>query len=190
MSRPFFSIKYPPLLKRTCMPCSTIWPTKTKFFVIVGTCKTLLMQLFLSSLLDGMLSMCRMDVWCRLPSLRSQVDPNFLSHETILGVTSYDLRHWSRRIFRIGVGYQHGVSLMTHDEHSTLVFKVEVGVIVCEFPACGIRLTSFLLALLFTVANLPTIVAGNGPIFFTLFSMETSSSSKVSLTAFVLVPKV
>ena len=22
------------------MPCSTIWPTETKFFVIVGTCKT------------------------------------------------------------------------------------------------------------------------------------------------------
>ena len=42
MSQPSFSMKQPSSLKRTCMPCSTIWPTETKFFVIVGTCKNIL----------------------------------------------------------------------------------------------------------------------------------------------------
>ena len=40
MIRPSFLMKQPPWSNRTCMPCSTIWPTETKFFVIVETCKT------------------------------------------------------------------------------------------------------------------------------------------------------
>ena len=46
---PSFSMKQPSPLKRTCMPCSTIWPTETKFFVMVGTCKTFFMQVWLPS---------------------------------------------------------------------------------------------------------------------------------------------
>ena len=60
MSRPFFSIKQPPLLNRTCMPFSMIWPTETKFFIIVGTCKTFLMQVLLPSFSNEKLPTCRM----------------------------------------------------------------------------------------------------------------------------------
>ena len=66
MSRPSFSMKQPSLLKQTCMPCSTIWPTETKFFVIVGTCKTFLMQVCSPSFPNGTSSMCRMG--CRVSS--------------------------------------------------------------------------------------------------------------------------
>ena len=60
MSRPYFSIKQPSLLKRTCMPCSTIWPNETKFFVMVGTCKTLFYASLIAFFTNGTLPMCRM----------------------------------------------------------------------------------------------------------------------------------
>ena len=61
MSQPSFCIKHPSLLKHNYMPClNTSWPTETKFFDIIRTCKTFLMQLFFPSLPNGMLSMCRM----------------------------------------------------------------------------------------------------------------------------------
>ena len=41
--QPSFLMKQPPWSNQACMPCSIIWPTETKFFVIVGTCKTFLM---------------------------------------------------------------------------------------------------------------------------------------------------
>ena len=43
MLLPSFSMKQPPWLNQTCMPCSTIWPIETKFFVIVETCNMSLM---------------------------------------------------------------------------------------------------------------------------------------------------
>ena len=60
MGQPFFSMKQPSLLKQTCMPCSTIWPTETKFFVMVGTCKIFFMQVWLPSFSNGTSPMCRM----------------------------------------------------------------------------------------------------------------------------------
>ena len=46
MSQLSFSMRQPSWLNRTYIPYSTIWPTKTKFFVMVGTWK-----LFYASLL-------------------------------------------------------------------------------------------------------------------------------------------
>ena len=41
MIRPSFLMKqHQSWSNQTCIPCSTIWPTETKLFVIVGTCKT------------------------------------------------------------------------------------------------------------------------------------------------------
>ena len=65
MNRPF-SIKLPSLLKWTCMPSSTI---ETKFFIMVGTCKTLWMQMFLSFFCKGKSLMCWMG--CVVSSLLS-----------------------------------------------------------------------------------------------------------------------
>ena len=59
MSRPSFSMKQPPWSNRTCIPCSTIWPTETKFFVMVGTCKTFLMYVCLPFSPNRTLPMCR-----------------------------------------------------------------------------------------------------------------------------------
>ena len=108
MSQPSFSMKPPSLLKRTCMPCSTIWPTETKLFVIVGTCKSFLMQVCSPSFPNGTSPMCRMghrrcaewDAECRLRSLCSQVDPACVSRETILGATSCDVRRQNLRTTR------------------------------------------------------------------------------------------
>ena len=58
-SRPSFSMKQPSWLNQTCMSCSTIWPTETKFFALVGTCKTFLMKVLLHSFLNGTLLTCQ-----------------------------------------------------------------------------------------------------------------------------------
>ena len=39
----FFLDETTSVVEATCMLCSTIWPTETRFFVIVGTCKPFLM---------------------------------------------------------------------------------------------------------------------------------------------------
>ena len=109
------------------------------------------------------------DVWCCPLSPRSRVDHVFLGYETILCVTSYDLRHQSRRTIclpnqrsqldRILTWSLLYVSLRTF--HRSL--QIGVGGIVGELPACRSRLDSLLSALLFIVPNLPTIVTIHGP---------------------------
>ena len=53
---PSSSMKQPSSLKRTCMPGSTIWLSETKFFAMVGTWKTLSMQVWLPSFPNRMRS--------------------------------------------------------------------------------------------------------------------------------------
>ena len=97
MSRPSFSMKQPSLLKRICMPCSTIWPTETNFFVMVGTCKTFCMQVVRLLSRMGHCQCAEWDAACHLRSQCGRVDPTFISHKTTVGVMSCDARRRSRR---------------------------------------------------------------------------------------------
>ena len=79
---------------------------------------------------------------------------------------------------------------MSHHEESTVVIVFGVGVVVCEVLACGSLLTSLLSALVFAVAEIPTIVACKWHCFPTLFGMEAPSSSEGSSMASVFLLKV
>ena len=129
--RPSFSMKHPPSLKRTCMPCSTIWPTETKFFVMVGTCKTFLMYVWLPSLSNGTLPMCRIRWVVSSPALNitglirsSKVLKPFLMRHRMVRDTGVDKPY----VFRIGgtsrsTGW-HRIFSVSQYECSAIVFIV------------------------------------------------------------------
>ena len=164
--RPSFSMKHPPSLKRTCMPCSTIWPTETKFFVMVSTCKTFLMYVWLPSLLNGTLPMCRIRWVVSSPALNitglirsSKVLKPFLMRHRMVRDTGVDKPY----VFRIGgtsqSGGQHRICSMSHHKHSSMVVIVGVGGIIGELSACVSRHTLPLSALSFMVADFTAISA-------------------------------
>ena len=53
ITRPSSSMKHPRCVNRTSIPRSTICPTETKFFVIVGTCSTFISFSFCPTWLRG-----------------------------------------------------------------------------------------------------------------------------------------
>ena len=77
---------------------------------------------------------------------------------------------------------------MLHEEHASIVFEFGVSGVVGDFLTCGSRLTSFLFALLFAVANLTTVVASNELDLPTMFGKKSPPSSigSSSISIFLL----
>ena len=101
MSQTSLSMKQPPWLNRTCIPWSTIWPTKTKFFVMVGTCNTFLMQVCSPTFSNGTLLICGMGELYHPRFRHNQVNLALEGLKIILDETSYGSRHRSRRTIHL-----------------------------------------------------------------------------------------
>ena len=164
-SRSSFSIKHPSWLNLTCMYCSTIWPTETSFFVMVGTCKNVLDIGLFAFVPEWDISYTLNGVSCVIPSLDidgsirlSQISKPIFVRRHVIGCSRVNKPYifWRR-----GVGLtwcQHWVCFMPHYEHSSMVVIVRVLNIVHELLASRSRLSFLLSTFLCIVAEFSTVL--------------------------------